>query len=116
MLVFASPRPVGSLTGLALPLRVAITLLLLAPMGLLLGIPLAYGVRILDARSTGFAPLGMGDQRLLQRDRLDSQRHPLDKLRIRHSARGLGGDLPRRLLRATRRSRSERIRLARPIA
>lgn len=55
-LVFTSPWLVSSLIGLALPLRVAITVLLLAPMGLLLGIPFAYGIRILDARSPGLIP------------------------------------------------------------
>jgi hypothetical protein len=56
LLAVASPWLVGSLIGLALPLRVAISVLLLAPTGLLLGIPFAYGIRILDARSPGLIP------------------------------------------------------------
>jgi spermidine synthase len=43
--------------GLSLPLRISLTTLSLAPLGLLLGVPFAYGMRLLDQEAPELAPL-----------------------------------------------------------
>ena len=48
LFLWIHPWLVESFIGLSLSARIAITVALLAPIGLLLGVPFAYGVRILD--------------------------------------------------------------------
>jgi hypothetical protein len=57
LFVLASEALVTRCIGLSLPLRIAITTLSLAPLGLLLGVPFAYGMRLLDQDAPELAPL-----------------------------------------------------------
>jgi hypothetical protein len=51
-----SPRFVAAFIGLELPARVALAVAVLAPMGVLLGVPFAYGIRRLDRVSPALIP------------------------------------------------------------
>jgi hypothetical protein len=51
-----SPALVARLIGADLPVRIAGALLALAPLGLLLGIPFAYGLRVVAERAPSLAP------------------------------------------------------------
>ena len=51
-----SPWLVANFIGLPLAARIAISIAILAPIALLLGIPFAYGIRILDARGSALIP------------------------------------------------------------
>jgi hypothetical protein len=48
LFVVFAPQMVSSLIGLPFGVRVLITILVLAPFGLFLGVPFAYGIRLLD--------------------------------------------------------------------
>jgi spermine/spermidine synthase len=52
----ASPRFVSTFIGLDLPARIALTVVILAPIGVLLGIPFAYGIRLLDRLNPTLIP------------------------------------------------------------
>lgn len=58
LLIFtvASPRLVTTFIGYALPVRIAVAVALLAPAGLLLGIPFAYGIRLLNHFNPSIIP------------------------------------------------------------
>jgi hypothetical protein len=51
-----SPVLTGSLMGLPLSARIAITIALLAPVSLLMGVPLAYGIRLLNRLNPTLVP------------------------------------------------------------
>jgi hypothetical protein len=51
-------RIVGQLIGLSLPLRITVTVLLLTPLGLLLGVPFAYGLRVAESVDRRIAAWG----------------------------------------------------------
>jgi hypothetical protein len=53
---FGSPLIVEQLIAFPLPLRIAGACALLAPLGLLLGIPFAHGLRVLDERAPALTP------------------------------------------------------------
>ncbi len=54
--IFISPQLVASCIHVPLPLRIAITMSILAPIGLLLGVPFAYGIRILNIQNPTLIP------------------------------------------------------------
>ncbi len=56
IIVVSSPWVTSSFIGLPLTARIAITLALLAPVGLLLGVPFAYGLRVLQERNPALTP------------------------------------------------------------
>lgn len=51
-----SPRFVSAFIGLDLPARIALTVAVLAPIGVLLGVPFAYGIRLLDRLNPALIP------------------------------------------------------------
>jgi hypothetical protein len=51
-----SPRFVSTFIGLELPARIALTVAILAPIGVLLGVPFAYGIRLLDRLNPTLIP------------------------------------------------------------
>jgi hypothetical protein len=57
-LIWISPWLAHDLIALPLPARIAIAASLLAPISLLLGVPFAYGVRVLYERNTTLIPWG----------------------------------------------------------
>ena len=69
-------------------LRVPVTVLLLAPLGLLLGMPMPAGLRLLAARAPGLGPLGLGRERRGVRPRLFGGRGPRHALGLRSHAAG----------------------------
>ncbi len=56
LFIFLSPRLVSSCIGLPLPARIAITVGVLAPISLLLGVPFAYGIRLLNRWNPSLIP------------------------------------------------------------
>ena len=56
IVVFLVPMALRGLIGLALPLRVLIALLVIAPLAFLMGMPFPLGVRVLAARGGGHIP------------------------------------------------------------
>ena len=52
----AAPAFVAGFIGLPLPARIALTVTVLAPIGLLLGIPFAFGIRLLDRLNPTLVP------------------------------------------------------------
>ena len=56
LFVLITPWMVRTLIGLPLAARVAIVVALLAPLGLALGIPFAYGIRVVSSRSPELLP------------------------------------------------------------
>ncbi len=54
--VFGSPWMVSRLIGFPLSVRIAATVLVLAPIGLLLGVPFAYGMRVLSEVNPSLVP------------------------------------------------------------
>jgi len=57
-LMWVSPWLVHGLIALPLPARIAVAGLLLAPISLLLGVPFAYGIRVLHERNAALIPWG----------------------------------------------------------
>jgi spermidine synthase len=58
--VFALPPLFQMLLGLELTFRVAVSILLLAPLGLLMGMPFPLGIRLVDQVNTGLVPWAWG--------------------------------------------------------
>jgi spermidine synthase len=56
--ILVSPWLVENLIGLALPARIVIAGVLLAPVSLLLGVPFAFGIRVLSERNASLIPWG----------------------------------------------------------
>ncbi len=56
LLVLLYPVMMNSLIHLALPIRIGITVCLLAPIGLLLGVPFAYGIRLINRTNPALVP------------------------------------------------------------
>lgn len=56
LFIFFSPRLVAFAGGFPLIARIAVTVILLAPIGLLLGVPFAYGIRFLNIKNPSIIP------------------------------------------------------------
>lgn len=56
LFLVTSPAVTRALIGLSLPVRIAATILMLAPIGLLLGVPFAYGLRVVGDRNPALLP------------------------------------------------------------
>lgn len=56
LFVVLSPRLVDAVIGLPLPMRVAATVAAVAPTAFLLGVPLAYGIRLLNRMNPALVP------------------------------------------------------------
>lgn|GEM_PF-4673294 len=102
LFVIAAPSIVRAAIGLPLAARVVVSAAILAPIAFLLGVPLAYGIRLLNWMNRSLIPWGLGGQRLLHGRGLPRPRgrHPVDERQLQRRPHRRGRRL-RRLLRGS---------------